>query len=214
MANPKIMYLEAKKKVAKLADSYINKAELETLPKTLLLVYSIQYKTLAEHLKKQLEASGFQIKGFQQVLGCTKLKSQDPILLIGSGRFHALNLARTTKQETYIYNNSISKISKEEIERFEKHLQGKLTKVLVSDEVGLLVSTKPGQNNLNKAEELKVLLESKGKKVFLFISNNLNPVEIENFNLPIFVNTACSGLELDNPKIINIDDVLELFRKN
>ena len=209
----KILYIESKKKITDLRSSPISIEQLAILPKTLFLAYSIQYKTLAEQIKKQLESSKIKVTGFQQVLGCTKLKSDFPILLIGSGRFHALNLARQTSQEIYIHNNSIEKITKEEITVFEKQLYGKFSKLLVSNEVGILVSTKPGQNNLDKAEKLKKLLESKGKQVFLFISNNLNPSEIENFNLDIFVNSACSGLELDNSKIINIDDVFEFFNK-
>lgn len=210
----KVLYLESKKKINELEKSPISIGQLENLPKTLFLAYSIQYKPLAEQIKKQLQASKFKITGFQQVLGCTSLKSKTPILLIGSGRFHALNLARMSKQEVYTYNNSISKITNEEISIFEKQLQGKLSKLLTSNEIGILVSTKPGQNQLAKAEKLKQLLQAKEKKVFLFISNNLNTSEIENFNLDIFVNSACQGLELDNPKIINIDEVLEFFSKN
>ncbi len=207
----KVLYIESKKKMVSSSLSPISIGQLATLPKKLFLAYSIQYKVLAEQIKKELEASNFKITNFQQVLGCTNLKSDFPLLLIGSGRFHALNLARKTKQETYVYNNSLTKISKEEIASFEKQLHGKFSKLLVSEEVGILVSTKPGQNHLAKAEKIKSYLQGKGKKVFTFISNNLNPSEIENFNLDIFVNSACSGLELDNPRIINIDDVFEFF---
>ena len=77
-------------------------------------------------------------------------------------------------------------------------------KYLNADKVGILISTKPGQQNLKKAIEFKKHL--KNKTSYLFIANNINPNEFENFGILSWVNTACPKLDFDLP-IINIRDL-------
>ena len=78
--------------------SFNKKDILETskkLPINIVITYSIQYKELAINIKKIL-AKKHKILLFSQVLGCSILnlpKSTEAILLIGSGKFHALSLA-------------------------------------------------------------------------------------------------------------------------
>ena len=208
----KVLYLEAKNK----QKSELNANLLVKLPKKLFLAYSIQYKSQANDIKKELEKNNIQVTGFQQVLGCSKIRviPPSPILLIGSGRFHALNLAKQLKQPVYIYNscnNSLQQITLREIADFEKKKQGLIAKFLFANKIGIYVSTKPGQNNLSNALKLKNKLETKGKKPYLFVSNSFNLSEIENFNLDILINSACPGLENDSSKLLNIDDIPDNF---
>jgi len=200
----KVMYVEAKTRES----PTINTKELAKLPKKLLLVYSIQYMPLAKEIKKYLESTKHTLSGFKQVLGCTKLVSKDPILLIGSGKFHAINLAIQNNVPIYIYNNQgITKMGQKDVQKIKARKQAALIKFLASDKIGILVSTKPGQNRIKDAKALKKKLESKGKKAYLLTSNNLNLAELENFSLQSWVNTACPGLAYDAPGIVNIDDL-------
>lgn len=203
MKTPKIMYVEAKKN----HHEPINTKELDKLPKQIYVVYSIQYKALAEEIRAYLSTKGSRIHGFKQVLGCSKLKTKHPILLVGSGKFHAINLMVQNNSQIYIYNLRIEKISKQDIQKIKLRIQASLTKFLTSDKIGILVSTKPGQNRIKDARSLKKKLESKGKKAYLFTANNLNLQELENFPIDFWVNTACPGLAYDSTKIINIDDL-------
>jgi len=205
----KILYIQAKQNNLSIK---LNKSEISKLPKSkgLFLAYSIQYKGLAESIKKQLKANHIKIIKFQQVLGCSKVNTQLPILLIGSGRFHAQNLMLQSHNGLYILeNNKIIKISDKEIQELKAKRKTALIKYLKADKIGILVSTKPGQENLNQAIKLKEKIEKQNnqKKVFIFMSNNIDASQFENFNIDVWINTACAGLSMDNASIINVSEI-------
>ncbi|MDD5651504.1 MAG: diphthamide synthesis protein [Candidatus Nanoarchaeia archaeon] len=149
-----------------------------------------------------------------QILGCNvknaeKIKNKvDCFLYIGSGKFHPIYLAQKLKKPVYIANpntNEFSKIDEAEIQDYEKKLKGKLNKFYTAKTYGILVSTKLGQSNLKKAEELRKKL----KNSYIFICNNINENEFENFrNIDIWINTACVRIEGKN--IINLEDLPKL----
>ncbi len=160
----KILYIEARRKLSKEIHEAKPDAQIaELLSKkgfrALSLLYSIQYKSLAETLKSQLSAKGFKILLFSQVLGCTKLNLNPafPVLLMGSGRFHALNLALQTSAPVYIYNSAsgITQIDKKDIERIKTLKKAALASFFNYSRIGILVSTKPGQEKLEQALKLK-----------------------------------------------------------
>jgi len=211
----KILYIEAQKKQDKKENTDFS--SLLALPKELFIAYSIQYKPLAEEIKAYLSRHSYTIGGFQQVLGCTKLKVKNnlPILLIGSGRFHALNLALQNKDSNvYIYNSSsVSEIQEKDLEEIKKNKEINLKRFVLAKKIGIIISTKPGQENLNKAELLKQKINKKypEKQVFFFISNNINLAELENFSIDFWISSACPGLINDSKKLTNIDDILEFL---
>jgi len=201
-----VMYIESK---LKNKDLLLSNEEIKKLPKCLFLAYSLQYKSVAEKIKKQILASNIKITKFQQVLGCSKINSNVPVLLIGSGRFHAMNLFLQAPRIYLFESNSIIEIPKKDIEIMKIRLKTALIKFLSANNIGILVSTKPGQENLDIAIDLKKKLKKKGKVAHIFISNNINPRQFENFNIDSWVNTACKGLSNDNPEIINYEVLKE-----
>ncbi|MBS3078752.1 diphthamide synthesis protein [Candidatus Pacearchaeota archaeon] len=203
----KVLYIESKLKNLKLN---LDKSEIQKLPKKLFLAYSIQYKNITLFIKKQLEANNIKITNMQQVLGCSKIQTKDPILLIGAGRFHAINLYLQAPVVYILENSRITKIPGEDIKKIEKKRKAALMNFLKAEKIGLLITTKPGQENMKIALKLKENLEKKGKNVFLFISNNIDLCQFENFPIDSWVNTACPGLANDNAKIVNYQDVISL----
>lgn len=201
----KSIFVEAKKKV-KLADLDV---DISRLPESIAIAYSIQYKDLAFELKKKLSKK-HKITHFVQVLGCSKPKfsKTSAVLLITSGKFHAINLALETKLPIYIYSeNKLDKISEEEINNLKGMRKAAYMNFLNSKRIGILVSTKPGQENLKKAIGTKKNLDKKGKRGYLFISNNINTSEFENFQLNSWLNTACPRMDMNSNKVINIDKI-------
>ncbi|MDD5191545.1 MAG: diphthamide synthesis protein [Candidatus Nanoarchaeia archaeon] len=188
-------------------DVNLSKSEINKLPKILLLAYSIQYKNLAESIKKQLEANKIKIEKFQQVLGCSKIKTNFSVLLISTGKFHAQNLFLQTPILYTLENDKIVQISEKEIERIKVHRKTALMKFLRADRIGILVSTKPGQEKLSEAVKLKNNLEKRGRQAYIFISDNIDINQLENFPVDSWVNTACPGLSMDNPNIINLSEL-------
>ena len=194
----KTIFIPAKSKIK------LDKSKLKNLPKDIALVYSIQYKEQAEQIKKILKPLAF-----IQVLGCSKPKfpkNTKAILLISNGKFHATALAFETKLPTYIYNNStLEKISQKDLELLEKNQKASKLKYLHADKIGILISTKPGQQNLSKAIQFKKPSE---KKSYLFICNNINASEFENFpQIQGWINTSCPRLDMNDSRIINLNKI-------
>lgn len=80
-----------------------------------------------------------------------------------------------------------------------------------SKEIGVLISTKPGQYKIKKAYELEDKFPE--KKIYFLLFNTLNYSGLENFPfIECFVNTACPRISYDEADkirkpIINIDDL-------
>lgn len=190
----KTLFIPAKKKVK------INPEKIASLskhlPKNIAIAYSIQYSDLAFEIKKILLSKDHKITETIQILGCSKpkfSKSTQAVLLIGSGRFHAVGLAHETNLPIYILeSNNLYKTSKGDIDKFKKKQKTAYLKYLNAEKIGILISTKPGQENLKKA----ITFKKKSKKnTYLFICNNINKEEFENFNIDSWINTACSRLD-------------------
>ncbi len=192
--------------------SRVNKSKIleisKKLPKNIAIAYSIQYKDIASEIKK-IFSKIHKITKLVQVLGCSKPnfpKNTQAVLLISSGKFHAISLAIESGLPIYILEHSkLREISKKDIDFFKKKQKASYLKFLNADKIGILVSTKPGQQNLKKALNFKKKL--KNKKSYLFISNNINVNEFENFRLNCWVNTACPRLDMDSNFILNIDKI-------
>jgi len=152
------------------------------------------------------------------VLGCDvsaaeKIKDKvDFFIYIGTGEFHPLGVALKTGKEVIIANpltNTVSKISKEDVEGYKKKVKGKFLKFLNAKKIGILVSTKPGQYNLEKALALQKKLE---KPSYILLANNFKENELENYsNIDIFINTACPRINFDN--VINLMEFEEMVKK-
>ena len=174
------------------------------------LVSSIQFLDQLKKAQKLLKNSVI----IGQILGCNikiaeKYKNKvNSFLFIGSGRFHPLYLAIKTKKPVYIANpdtNEFSRIEESDIQDYENKLKGKLSKFYAARSYGILVSTKPGQYEIKKAE----LLRKKLDNAYIFICDNINEGEFENFRgIDIWINTACP--RIDGKNIINLEDLPKL----
>jgi 2-(3-amino-3-carboxypropyl)histidine synthase len=198
-------------------NSPINKNKISklNLPKEIAIAYSIQYNKIAVQVKDILSKT-HKITALIQVLGCSRPlfpKETKAILLISSGRFHAVSIAFETNLPVYVLeSNELSKISEQEISTLQKKKNAAYIKFLNSDKIGILISTKPGQENLKAAISFKN--SQKSKKSYLFISNNINPQEFENFSeITSWVNTACPRMDFDTP-VLNLSDLNSSHSKN
>jgi len=201
----KTLFIPAKSKnqLASLDNIILNR-----MPKEIALFYSIQFKTQAEELRKQLKNK--KITNFSQVLGCSKpelSKETKAILLVGSGRFHGISLAQETNLPVFILeNNKLNEISPKEVDILKQKQKASLVRYLNSERVGILISTKPGQENLARAIKLKKSIKTKSS--YLYIANEINTAEFDNFpQIDSWLNTACPRMDMNNTKIINSDKI-------
>ncbi len=216
----KIMNIKAKSDVD--VKKTVEKAA-EKLPDKIGLVATIQLKHKLKEIKKLLENKGKKAFIGGQILGCDvgaaeKIKDKvDAFLYVGSGNFHPLGVALETGKKVVTANpltDEISRIKKKDIEKYKKQQKGLLIKFLSSKKIGILVSTKPGQERMKKALELKKKLEAKDKECYIFLDNTLNPAEFENFPfIESWINTACPRFADDKKGVINYEKVEEEIKR-
>ena len=181
------------------------------IPEELLIAYSAQNKIIAEKLAKILRKNK-KIAGTIQVLGCSnpEIKKQvQAVVLLSTGKFHSVSLTYETGKEVYVFSeNDFIKVSNSEIEKLKTIQKASYINYLNSEKIGVLVSTKHGQNRSRQASGFSKKVT--GKKVYLFLGDNLQTDEFENFpQIGSWVNTACPRIDLESPRVINIREILE-----
>lgn len=193
----------------------LSKEQIAMLPKKVGVATTIQhFHKICDVLE---QVPGSILAG--QVLGCNAASAKkinpdvDAFLYIGSGVFHPIEIAVETGKEVFCFNpftKEMKKVGKEEIEKHNKKKMRSLTKFVASEKIGILVSTKPGQNRLKDAVKLA---EKKDKEYCIFAFDTLSEFDMENFNfIDCWVNTACPRIADEKIKIVNIDDLKELER--
>src|SRR3989344_5309547 len=173
------------------------KSLLQKLPSRIVLAMPVQYLGFQTEIKKQLISAGKEVALF---------KSRD-------GKFHPTALLYKNKKKVFCYNPFTEKIEvleEDYLQKQEQKKKGQLSKLLSSKNIGVIISTKPGQNQTKKAEELKEKLEKEGKSVYLFLTDEINVNQLPNFNfIEVWVNTACPRL-VEDFNGLNLEDLREI----
>jgi len=190
-------------------DELINKKIPE---KKIALCYSNQFVEVAKRIEKIIDKKVIQKI---QILGCSNPKfpkDVDAVLVIGQGKFHPVSLAYESELPTYVLEGEkIKKIKKEEIKKMKDKEKGMYLKYLNSEKVGILITSKPRQQRIKEAlEYIKNLKEKKG---YLFLTNDIDPREFENFQIDCWINTACPRIDLTDGAILNLEKLKTLQKK-
>ncbi len=206
----------------------LSKEVIKALPKELALFTTVQYINSFEAIKAQLEKAGIKVhiidgkhtKYSGQILGCETIKCDVPAFLyVGDGLFHPQALMMQNEKPVFAYDprtETLVIIDEKDIEKTKKKIKGAILKFLTADEIGVIITTKPGQNRLKDAEKLKQKIEAKGKTCYFFLCDNVDFSQLENFPfVEVWVNTACPRIAIDeyekfNKPVVNIDDVIGL----
>jgi len=172
------------------------------------LITTVQYVDYLKEINKIIKKSV--IGG--QILGCNvdnaiKIKKKvDSYLYVGSGKFHPIEVAYKTDKKVYVFNpntNEFSWIGKIEVDNYKNRKKGAYLRFLNAKKIGILVSIKHGQYNLDLALNLKKKLN---KESYIFIGNEIKTDELENFrDIDCWINTACPRIEGRN--VINVEDL-------
>lgn len=192
-------------------DTTIPEEVIKKLPKNIGIIASIQAAHKIDEIVKQIEGA---VAG-GQVLGCNaamanKIKAKvDAYLFVGSGIFHPIQVAIDTKKPVYCYNpfsKEFKQLDEAQIEEFRKKKQGAINRFLHAKNIGIIVTTKIGQKNLQRALQLK---QTADKKYFLFVCDTLDFHHLEDFNfIDCWVNTACPRIGDEKKEIVNINDLI------
>ncbi len=203
--------------------------------KKVALFASVQFVSKLDTVTKQLDEASIKYivskadraHVVAQLLGCDSYHDSlhleeefDSFLYVGDGRFHPLALVLGQKEQKekkeVVCNDPIGKkmytLSSEDISTLVNKYKGALVKYLSSDSVGVIVTVKPGQEQLKAG----LMLEEKfpNKKFYYFIDDNISFGQLENFPfIEVWVNTACPRIGFDdqekfNRGVLNLNDAL------
>ena len=180
---------------------------LRALPKPIGIVTTVQHKNSLKNFK--LKNTFF----LGTILGCdltavknVKVKSY---LFVGTGSFHPINLALKTNLPVFIldpFTKVISELDQSKVKDYRTRKKTNYLKFLRAKTIGILVSSKPGQQNLSIAIKLKKKLD---KDSYIFIADTFDTASLVDFNfVDCFVNTACPRLpESSSVPMINAEDL-------
>ncbi|MDD5163361.1 MAG: diphthamide biosynthesis enzyme Dph2 [Candidatus ainarchaeum sp.] len=178
--------------------------------KKISLCSTIQYLGFLDFLKKEFEKKGFEVeigKGKNisagQVLGCNYSgisKGNDAIVFFGDGLFHALGIAFSQKNRVFTMNplnNEIKELAQEK-DLFLKKRFALIEKAIDAKKIGILMSCKKGQFRLQKALELKAMIEKHHRGAFLFSADLIRPDYLLGIDVDTFVCTGCPRIAIDD----------------
>ena len=145
-------------------------------------------------------------------------KDVNAYLYIGSGDFHPLGVVMKTNKDVFTFNPVtavFTKFDRTEVDKYLKSKKVKYTKYLAAQNIGLHVSIKPRQYSFKKAQQIKKDLEKEGKHGYIFVFDELSPMEMENFPfIEFWINTACPRIADDRDKknVIDMSEIAELSK--
>ncbi len=184
------------------------KKEISSYDKVIIL-YTVQFENQMDKIVHELNAINGGI-----TLGCRERFPQgDCYIVVSTGIFHALRVAVKTKKPVYVLSpEGYKKLDQSLVLNYEKKVRAKFLKFLSSKRIGVVISTKPGQFHEALAFKIKEILND--KEVYIFVANEINRLNLDDFPIDFWINTACPRLaedEFDKP-MLNWEDIKELSK--
>lgn len=174
--------------------------------KTIGLVTTAQHIHLFDRMKASLHSFGIDARSAPgtrgcvegQVLGCAfgaaRIEGVDEILFVGTGVFHPLGIQLATGHRVVALDPFTREVQEVDAERFLRRRHALIERARSADVIGLLVSTKSGQERFNLAHEMA----SRAGNAVIVLMKEISPDELENLGFPAYVNFACPRLSYDD----------------
>ncbi|HUW42893.1 MAG TPA: diphthamide biosynthesis enzyme Dph2 [Thermoplasmata archaeon] len=165
--------------------------------------------------KSMLEKEGLKVmigKGERRVpepgllLGCDYSSARaisDEVasfLLLGGGRFHAIGLKLSTGKPVVILDPERSAAIAEDIDvdAFKRKRYSVIQAISKAKSIGILVSSKPGQERMLMAKRLLSSIIDSGREGHIVVLNDVSPDALLNLGLDAYISTACPRIALDD----------------
>jgi 2-(3-amino-3-carboxypropyl)histidine synthase len=175
--------------------------------KTVGLVTTVQHVHLIPAMEEYLKKKGLDIRVADgsgrtplrgQVLGCcfnaAKATGADEILFVGTGLFHPIGIALATKARIVALDPLAGTAQEVNGDALLRRRFAAIEKARGACSIGIIVSTKSGQQRMELARRLAALSE----KAVIVIMQEVSPDELLNLGFDAYVNTACPRLACDD----------------
>ncbi len=207
----------------------IPKEILKKLPKDVTLAATIQYLNAIPAISKQLAEYGIKATLFKgihskypsQIVGCDIVQPfWEAALYIGDGLFHPKTLVLKGNKPVHCYSPETGEyrlVTRKDVEDILFRHNAARVKFLEAHTIGVLVTTKCGQNNMKAALALKKHLFGK-KDVMIFLTDALDWSDLENYPfVDMWINTMCPRISYDDqPRfrkmVLDLADAIETLK--
>jgi 2-(3-amino-3-carboxypropyl)histidine synthase len=175
--------------------------------RTIGLVTTVQHVHLIPAMEKFLHSKGFastvaegsgRTPNRGQVLGCNfaaaKKTGADEILFVGTGLFHPIGIALSTCARVISLDPLTGDARVVNSDTLLRRRFALIEKARGAKTIGIIVSTKNGQQRMELARHL----ESLSPVAVIVTMREVNPDELLNLGFACYVNTACSRLAYDD----------------
>jgi len=133
-----------------------------------------------------------------QVLGCSFEAARIPgiseILFVGTGVFHPLGVQLATGAHVVALDPLSGQAVEVDAGKFLRKRHSIIERARSARHIGIIVSTKPGQNRFALGRYLLTLCD----RAYLVFMNEVSPDELLNLGFGAYVNTACPRLAYDD----------------
>jgi len=175
--------------------------------KTVCLVTTVQHVHLIPEMTTFLQSLGIDVRVSDgstrtpfrgQVLGCSfaaaKVPGADEILFVGTGLFHAIGIAIATCKRVIALDPLTGTAQEVSGDALLRRRFAVMEKARGAQTVGIILSTKSGQQRMALAQHLLSL----SPHTTIITMREVNPDELLNLGFPCYVNTACPRLAYDD----------------
>ncbi len=133
-----------------------------------------------------------------QVLGCSfsaaKVNGVDEILFVGTGLFHPVGIALATRARVIALDPLAGTVQEVSGDALLRRRFAVIEKARGARRVGIIVSTKSGQQRMDLAQRLTKLSPA----AVIITMREVSPDELLNLGFDCYVNTACPRLAYDD----------------
>lgn len=219
-----LYHVEARyQEIVKLPEEFIAK-----LPKEVVMFTTVQFLDSKKAIVKQLNDAGITVSGVRarhtryegQILGCSTTKFDTDAknyLYIGDGLFHPKALVLRNDVKVFMYDPKTGEdawLDPNSVDSIRKKVKTNFMRFLTANNVGVIITLKPGQNKEYMTKKLEE--QYPDKNFYYFVDHTINFQSLVDFPfVDMFLNTMCERIGSDDMDvqgihILNIEDLWDM----
>lgn len=166
-----------------------------------VILYPLLYRLYAESLARRLNS-----RVLGPFTGCFMPIRVNEAIVVSGGYFYALT-AKLINPNSRILVADPHRVTVEDVEPiYRRYLSLKINSLLRAMEakkIAVVLTSKPGQGNLNHALKVAAKLRAIGKETYIAYVDDVSPETINNINADAVIIEACPRIALDDLDRVN-----------